>query len=172
MLSQKYIMDLVREYASSPAGRKAIKKQYGIDYDGTYLTQSQMKQYGEKLKEILLFYITPLIKSITADDILVGAPRMDKTTREWSINVRFKEENLARKSLVEGQRLDNIILLFTKGYHASKQVHGYWETPSGTKYIASRVQRDPDDFLQRAVDAFNMECRGVAEAKLPAQYKI
>lgn len=172
MLSQKYIMNLLREYASSPAGKKQIKKKYGAEYVGTYLTKSQMKQYGEKLKATLLDYITPLIKSITADDIIVGEPWMNKKTKEWRLNISFNEENLARKSLVPGQRLNNIVLLFTKGYHASRQVYGEWVTPNGTKYIASRVQRDPNDFLQRAVDMFNAESNGVVKAQLSGRYKI
>ena len=171
MLSEEYIMNLVREYASTPAGQKEIKRIYGIEYGGSRLTKSQMMQYGEKLKTTLLDYITPLIKSITADDIVVGEPQMNKPTKEWYMNISFKEENLARKSLVEGQRLNNIVSLFTKGYHASKRVHGYWETPSGKKYVASRVQRDPNDFLQRAVDMFNAKSKGVVKATLSERYK-
>ena len=44
MLSEEYIMNLVREYASTPAGQNEIKRIYGIEYGGCCLTTRLLMQ--------------------------------------------------------------------------------------------------------------------------------
>ena len=169
MLSAKEIMDIVTQWAHTPAGRAEIKKQTGLDYSGK-VNRMDMKFYGELMKNRLFEHINPLIKSVQLDDIIVGNPTKTKDGK-YSLTISFREGSMVRDSLIKGEKLQNIVLLFTKGYTARNYAYGVWKKPSGNVFVCSRIKRNPDSFLKTAVEEFNKAAKGVAVAKLTDIYK-
>lgn len=190
MITEEYIMRLIEQYAQSPSGRAMLKKKYGIEISsdkikhGTKTTSvkpSDMTKYGEEMKRILFSYVNPLIKSITLDDIVVGAP-VKGTNGEWSMQISFRDGSLHRDSLDENdypEGVSNIVLLFAKGYHARDYVYGLWNTTGYKsahwiywKDVRSRKDRSGDDFLIKAVNEFNsLFGKDIAKAELLGDYK-
>ncbi len=172
MISKEYINELIKQWANTPQGKALIKKKTGKDYDGT-LDIARVKKYGEEMRELLFNEINPLIKSIELTDIVVGDPQVGEDGL-YRIEISFREGSLHRESLVPWKHPDglrNIVLLFTQGYHTEKSIHGVWHKPSGDVVTWNRKNREPNDFLDRAVDAFNKKATGIAVAKLEGVYK-
>lgn len=171
MISADYINELVKRYAASSEGRKAIKEKTGINYSPN-LDEQSLSKYGARMRQILFEAINPIIKSITLDDVVVGKTKTDKEGNT-TIEISFREGSLHRESLAPGrfpEGLRNIVLLFSKGYRAQGSVHGVWHKPGGDVETWSRRSREPNDFLKRAVDIFNAEAKGIATAKLVGEY--
>jgi len=167
-------MKLVREYAKSPEGKQAIKEKYGVDYDEKF-TKARMRSCGNKMKKILYKHIHAEIKSVSLDDIIVNEPSQGEDGL-FEIKLSFREGSLHRDSLYPDaypEGLSNIVLLFTKGYNASRSVHGDW-TYNG-KTVASDIwgkrRRVKSTFLDDAVAEFNSTANGVATASLDGIYK-
>lgn len=171
MITESYIEKIIKQYASSPEGRRKIKEQYGIDYDPKF-NASKAKLYGLRMQNILFKYVNSVIKSVAMEDIIVSDPYVGEDML-YRIDISFRDGSLHRESLdpevYDG--IGNIVLLFTKGYHARGQVHGIWHTNNGDLYVGSRTDREPNDFLQNAVDSFNAGAKGVAIAMLKPKYK-
>lgn len=157
MITEEYLMKRLREWARSPEGKKEIKKQTGIDYVDRSPSQ-QFKVYGEQMRQILFAHINPIIKSITLNDIIVGTPYKGEDGK-YRVDISFREDALHRESLNPGRFPDgvhNIVLLFTKGYHAGNYVYGEWKNSSRPgDTIRSKISRPANDFLSRAVAEFN-----------------
>lgn len=184
MITESYINKLIEQYAKSPAGKAAIKKETGLIYTDKD-PSAMLMQYGEQMKVILYQRINPLIKSITLDDLVVRKP-YEGSDALWRIDISFKEGSLERDSLsldeYDGQgrprenRLYNIVLLFAKGYHATKNggyVYGWWVDKYGTHGdVRSRKDREGNDFLVQAVNEFNNGLgKDIARAELLGDYK-
>lgn len=168
MLSQKYIEHLLLKYAASPEGKAKIKRATGYDYNPK-MTKEKMTAYGEQMKKILLEKIRPVIKTIEDSDIIVSEP-IEKDGK-MQIQISFVKERLHRKSLnPHSDGLDNIVLLFTKGYEARKAVRGEWKTSHGTITVTGVQSREPNNFLQQAVNEFNNYMGGMARAELEGAY--
>ena len=117
---------------------------------------------AQEMKAILYRYISDVIPSIEESDIQIGIPEID-TDGTYTVDIWF--ENVYRPSLTGTGGVDNIIRLFSKGYDAGTQVYGMWH---GERW-ASRTHLDSDDFLQRAVEEFNLKNK-TAFAELDEQY--
>ncbi len=180
MITEKYIMNLVKKYANSPAGKTAIKKKTGLTYVEDDIAPALLK-YGEQMKTILFNHVNALIKSVTMDDIIVGQPYQNESG-VWCMNISFRDGALHRDSLDSENYpngLKNIVLLFAKGYRARNYVYGFWDLPNQTWWggndfvnIRSRIERPGSDFLVRAVDEFNNSYgKGMAWAGLAGDYK-
>lgn len=180
MITEDYINKLIEEYAKSPAGKAEIKRKTGITYTDKSPT-SMLKAYGEQMKYILYNHVSALIKSITLDDIIVQNPYMDSDGL-WRLEISFREGSLHRDSLDDNdypEGLNNIVLLFAKGYHARDYVYGLWNTTGNPtshwvywRDVRSRKDRDGSDFLIQAVNEFNSGAgKGIARAELLGAYK-
>lgn len=180
MITEEYINKLIEQYAKSPEGKAAIKKQTGITYTDKD-PSAMLMTYGEQMKKILYQHINPLIKSIIPDDIIVEKPYQGDDGL-WRLKVSFREGSLERESLdVDDypKGLHNIVLLFTKGYHAKNYVYGLWNTTGARnshwiywKDVRSRKDREPNNFLTQAVNEFNNGVgKGMAKAELVGEYK-
>lgn len=176
-LSLEYIEKLIAEFARSEKGKKAIKKKYGIEYREE-VDMAELKKYGERLKEIVYVAIASEIPSFKLDDIIVGEP-FKSEKMGYSIKISFNEKGLKRESLYdEYDGVQDIVMLFTKGYHARDYVYGHWYRPNMTWYgggdfvrIRSKKDREPSDFLSKAIATFNKEAKGFAFAQLENEYK-
>lgn len=179
MITEKYIMGLVRRYADTPQGRAEIKRKYGVEYRED-ISDKELISYGEKMKQILFEHINREIRSVTLDDIIVEDPQVDKQGRV-TLKISFKEGSLHRDSLyLEGypEGLENIILLFARGYHAKDYVYGLWNLPNrtwrgGNDFVGVRSRKDraPSNFLYNAISEFNSISNGIAVARLEEKYK-
>jgi hypothetical protein len=177
MISEEYILKLVKEYAASPEGRAAIKKQYGIELTDTHMTKAQMTAYARKMKQILYEHVHSEIKSISPEDIIIGEPVQD-SSGQARINISFRQDALFRESLDPDEYpegIEDIVLHFAHGWHAKKHIYGLWRRPSynGGYYaqVRSRKDREPSPFLQNAVNEFNSSANGCAVAELNEEYK-
>lgn len=174
MITENYLMKLVKEYASSPAGKAAIKRHTGLIYTDDN-PSAKLTLYGEQMKSVLYQYVNAQIKSITLEDIVVQKPYQD-IDGIWKLKVSFRDGALQRDSLdVDAfpEGINNIILLFTKGYHARNFVHGWWIDKYGNHgNVRSRKDREGNDFLVKAVAKFNsVYGKDIAKAELLGNYK-
>jgi len=68
--------------------------------------------------------------------------------------------------------LDNIVLLFAHGYNARNPVMGQWKNSRSYPHIILSLQRrEPNNFLQEAVEEFNSKGSSIAKAVLEDTYK-
>lgn len=174
MISEKYIMQRIKEYANTDAGKKAIKKRYGVEYSEK-IDLEPYRKYGRQMKSILFMHVNALIRSITEEDIIVAEPKTD-AKGFISVTVSFREGSLQRDSLYKKgypEGIENIILLFAHGYHAKDYAYGVWKYGgySSGHSIRSRKDREPNNFLQDAVEEFNMMAKGKAIAFLDNKYQ-
>lgn len=167
MVSEKYIMRIVKDYAKSPAGKAAIKETYGVEYSET-LPRMKIKASSLEMKRILYSYIKAVIRSVSEDDIIIGEPFVNEVGRVC-VKVSLREERMRRASLYDDKYdgIDNIILLFSHGYSARDHVYGWW----GGNYVRSRRTREPNSFLDDAVSEFNNKYTDFAFAVLDDKYK-
>lgn len=175
---EDYIMKRLHEYALTPQGKKEIKEKYGIDYGKS--NSIAFRECGEKMKEILYRHITTFtstnpdgsvncpLQYFNKNDIIVGQPKMSADGK-MEINISFREGSLDRDSFVKTEHLENIVLLFTRGYKAKSYVRGYWK-PAG-RIVKSRISREPNQFLSSAVEEFNLTIGKKAIAELDIKYK-
>jgi hypothetical protein len=172
MITEKYIMKRVSEWASTDAGKAAIKAKYGIDYDEK--ADAALRKYAEMMKNILYKHTHDLIKSISRDDIEIGELHTNDDGKA-EIKISFKEGSLQRESLRPDKYPDgveNIVLLFAHGYDAGAAVKGVWVgSKSYPHVITSKQHREPNDFLQDAISEFNAKSGGIAQAVLEDRYK-
>lgn len=183
MISEKEIMQIVKKFAQSPDGKRAIKEKYGLDYDESF-DSGTLKQYGEKMRATLAENDTMKYINVGAGDIVVGEPI--KTDRGWQINISFIEDNLKRESLYDDylygywgddesrktsdgdyRRLQDIVLLFTRGYTAKNYVYN---RDYGVEGGHSKLSRPPNTFLQDCVNAFNNNTPEFVTAILSEDY--
>ena len=168
MISEEEIMKLVRNYAKSKEGRERIKKEYNIDYKDRIHGGYSKKEIGEEMKAILAKHIAAAIGSVTIDDIYVTEDKYG------NISVCLKEWDLQRNSLIPGNPgIKNIVLLFSRGYDAKGAVHGVWKKRTTGEEVEtwSLRHRDPNDFMERAVEEFNQKYKGLARAELQGKYQ-
>lgn len=172
MITPEYIMQQLRVWASTKQGKAVIKEKYGIDYDEK--GNKVLEKYAQMMKEILYKHTHEVIKSINMEDIEVGV----LTTAQdgsLSIKISFEEGSLHRESLrpdLYPDGLDNIVLLFAHGYNARNPVMGQWKNSRSYPHIIRSVQRrEPNNFLQEAVEEFNSKGSSIAKAVLEDTYK-
>jgi len=163
-------MEKVREYAASPAGRKAIKEKHGIDYvpvDGK-VAAARISAVALKVRKILFRHISGVIGSISIEDIIIGEPiiRKDGTVQ---IMLSFREYALFRESLQPNRYprgVEDIILHFSRGWNAKGAVFGSWHGSD----TWSRRAKLPDRFLKDAIAEINLQIKGIATAELKGEY--
>lgn len=147
-------MGLLRKYANSKEGRELIKQETGMEYDPKFTLEKAM-EIAEEFRRILFKHTHSVIPSITLNDIVLRKVKSEKG-KPMVIMFSFMEDSMRRPSLNPSEYpkgLENIVVLFTEGYETrnQRQVHGLWHG----KFVASRTQRPPNDFIQRAIDEFN-----------------
>jgi len=170
LISEKHIMKLLKEFASTPEGKKVIKDTYGIDYDPKKdkgKTLQEYKKWGEEMKLILFEKTQPVINSISLDDILVGEPVKDKNGRyTLSISLQnVKRESLQPEKYPDG--IENIVLHFSRGWSARGSVRGAWRGVDG---VWSKRSREANPFVYDAIREFNQKAKKAAVATAGIEY--
>ena len=174
---EQYVTKLVKDWAATSDGKRAIKQKFDVKYDPDF-SNADVVAYAEKMREILLRWIQTKVPSFTKEDIVIETP--EQTKRGICVKLSFVKNKLKRESLFvdEYDGVDDIVLLMTKGYHARDYVYGQWYRPNMTWYgagdfinVRSRKDRDPDNFMSEAVQEFNAQAKGDVVAILNREYK-
>lgn len=178
MLSEEYIVSLIKKYSETAEGKAEIAKRHKGKFYASIARASskkrsvaEMNQIGEDMKSILYAHISKVIKSFKTEDILVGP--LERNGDQYSLSISFNEEALHRESLdpdAYPEGISNIIKLFINGYDARGAVHGVWKG-HGDEEIWSLRHRDPNDFMEKAVEEFNGKYKDVAKASTASEYK-
>lgn len=168
----------LKKWAKSPAGQKRIAEErakklksgqkFGQVSGGMSIEQA--RKMGEEMRDILYANLPAGLKvSISTSDIIVSAPMVQKDG-SILVELSFREEALERESLDPGkypEGVDNIVRLFTHGYTAHGDVVGMWHGHEQWNLL----HRNPDPFMQNAVDEFNALHGGAGVAELRDDYK-
>lgn len=182
MISEKLIMEKVKRWAATPVAKKKIERKTGLKYKPKLDVKKLAEEAANDMKEILYDHIhsdgnrnpnyPAVIDTFKKSDIIVGTYYIDADNKA-KIEVGFDESKLHRDSLVPGDfdGIDNIVLLHMTGYHAEKAVYGVW-LEHGFGSMKSATDRDPNDFMKRAIDEFNKKYKGKAHAELKGKYDI
>jgi len=176
-LSANSINQMLEKYIKSSAGKQAVKQYKKDVFNGKKGTgtssgiqsRNSMIQMGEKMKDILWVQIANAIPSFSRDGIILSEPE-ETATGDYKISVSFSEEAIHRESLYQAgypNGVDNIVMLFTKGYTAGNQVWGSWHGNT----IGSLTHRESNDFLAQAVEVFNNYSPVGVKAELDEIYK-
>ena len=178
MLSEEYILTLIEKYSKTAVGKAEIAKRKKGKFDARVATEGakkqslkQMSQIGNDMRDILFRKISKVIKSFKIEDIIVGAPEPQED--KYSISISFNEDALRRESLDPDrypEGVSNIVKLFINGYDARGAVYGVWKG-HGDEEIWSLRHRDPNDFMEKAVEEFNSKYTDVARAETTNEYK-
>ena len=178
MLSEQYILSLIKQYSETPEGAKEISKFKKGKFDARIARDGeraqsvrQMRRIGMDMRNILFNKISQVIKSFRIEDIIVGVPVQDGD--HYVLSIGFNEEALRRESLVPDkypEGISNIIKLFITGYDARGAVYGVWKG-NGDEEIWGLRHRDPNDFMDKAVEEFNQKYADTAKAELTDEYK-
>ena len=178
MLSEEYILTLIEKYSKTAVGKAEIAKHKKGKFDARVATEGaqkqslkQMAKIGNDMRNILFGKISKVIKSFRIEDIIVGDP--EPQGDKYSISISFNEDALRRESLDPDrypEGISNIVKLFITGYDARGAVYGVWKG-HGDEEIWSLRHRDPDDFMEEAVEEFNSKYTDVARAETTDEYK-
>ncbi len=181
MISEDYIVEKLKAFVESDEGKKVIEKKYGIKNfklgtNDIGVKKKELKNYGNKMKNILCAHMPQSnyngFPIVDKSEIIIGSP-IDGGSY-YALYLSFKNGSLERDSLVPGEHLDNIVLLYTKGYEASRPAYGSWDVGNGEMVWVKEgvTSRAPNDFMKEAVQEFNQryEKKGVM-ARLVGQYK-
>ena len=178
MLSEEYVLSLIKRYSQTTTGKAEIAKRKKGKFDARIATEGsqkrsmqQMKKIGDEMKDILFNKISGVIKSFKKEDIIVSPPVLQDD--RYAISISFNEEALRRESLdpdAYPEGISNIIKLFITGYDARGAVYGVWKG-HGDEEIWSLRHRDPNDFMEKAVNEFNSKYADAAHAELADEYK-
>lgn len=139
---------------------------------GSGLTKEEAIGCAENMAQILrseVMEIRNIYGEPFLDHIEVGEP-MPNPDGSYRVNVWFNRDEMHRDSLYPEKYpdgIENIALLFAKGYDARTQVFG---VDSHGKSVASLTHRGPNDFMGRAISRFNENMRGFAVAEANEQY--
>lgn len=176
MISEKYIEGLLNSYIKSSEGQKVVKQYRKDVFDGKIhaedsgiLSKEEMIAMGKKMVDILYSEISGAIPSFSKDAIILSEPK-PSADGEYKISINIQPDALHRDSLWQDgypNGVDDIVLLFTTGYQARGYVYGEWH---GVPY-RSKISRESNNFLMRAVDSFNSAATGKSKAELGDKYK-
>ena len=179
MISEKYILKKISSHLNNSKNKKQIKGQF------LEINQDRMKNLAQEMAAQLWRGVSARIHSMEPEDIIVGD--IEETNDGFKIAISFDKEALHRNSMAHDgfntlekyeDGIDNIVLLFTRGYKARSRVYGIWDTYKKGKWLhwhegidTSRQERDPDPFLQEIVDDFNSKHKKEVHAVLNTNYK-
>ena len=136
-------------------------------------TLQTVKQYGSRMKEILREDILDIKSSTTGESFLdhIIVSEEFRPGLGWIINIFFDEDEVTRNSLYwQSPKYEMgayLPVLFNEGYDAKSWVYGY---DNNGNYIRSLTHRDALHFIQKSVDRFNTEQKGMVVAEYSDKY--
>ena len=190
VISEDYIMKLVREYVDSDAGRARVSQWRRDIFNGSSrgargaLTKSDVRRTSQEIVEDFVLAVTRVIPSFRGTDVVAVIGEMDGDGLV-KVDISVSAEALCRESLHymnkdltigHGEGVKDILALFTHGYTIDKRPYGFWvhdnmaNAASPLTRIGALMHRDPNPFLLDLVNTINAEYEGVCKATLNDKY--
>lgn len=192
VLSEKYIMQRLRKYASTKAGQERIS-QYRREIfnsgkaSSTSLTRERIERILQDVREEFIDTVMDVIITFRGDAVHFTVEEIDDDGRVRA-SITVDEEALRRESLHyinkdlsigHGEGVEDILALFAHGYTIDKRPYGFWArdsvmaaTGNPLTRIGARMHRDPNPFLSEFVDRMNAQYGGICEITLNDKYEI
>lgn len=194
VLSEEYIMQRLRAYVNSEAGRVKIAQHrkdvfYGKVRTGAgNLTKANIEAILQEVRNDFVNTISTVIASFRGDGVLTAHGEMDERGYIQA-NISVDEDALRRESLHymnknlsigHGEGVDDILALFTHGYTLNKRPYGFWvrdtahasTTGQAMERIGARMHRDPNPFLTEFVNRMNEKYGDKCVVTLNDKYTI
>ena len=191
-ISEKYIMQLLSEYAESEPGKKKILSIRRDIFNGNKrgkggITRDRAEQILNEISDKFVNTVITVIHSFRGDGVHSVIGEMDINGRVHA-DITVDEDALHRESLHymnknlsigHGEGVNDILALFTHGYTISgRRPYGFWvrdgvssENNSSLTRIGALMHRDPNPFLSNFVDKMNNEYSGLCNITLNEKYK-
>ena len=168
MLDETFLSEAIEKFASSPDGKKQIKKKYGVDYDKNSkgMSQADLMAYAEKAKRILYSHIVSQVPGIMFHNIKINQPVVNK---DGTTTVVLSLRDVQRESLQPKRHwrgIEDIVLHFARGWSARYRIWGTWHGQE----VGSRQRRESHPFILRALKEIKNELGEVAEVTLLGDY--
>lgn len=163
-MNEQDILSILRDYAATPAGAKAILSQ------APELKSDLRSAALELRKDIVKAYnstISSNANRLTVEHINVNSIRASKSGTCWEINITFTHGVLERESLLNaiggrtGTGVYDIFGLLTTGYPLIKRTAGIWEGRNGDLPIKNKRIRSPNPFIHNAIKNFESRHPGI-----------
>jgi len=183
MISEKYIMSLLKEYVKSDEGRKRFAgkiKELGGEYTPS---RREMRTITRNIRKELYQAIHEHVKSFKPQSILISEPTVVDGRTVFNIgfekNALFREslhyyqsnEDGVREKKYTGAGIDDIVYLFEHGYTVhKKRPYGYWNTDQGEVWVSGKMHREPQYFLRAIVERMNVQYKDVCKVVLDDNY--
>lgn len=198
MMTEKDILDMLKDYIDSPQGKSDLKSS-GFNISG--YSEQEMKQIALELRNAIIEAYLSLVKDqgkyFDTNSVKVNSPR-EQSDGTWKLSVSFPDKVLFRRSLYSdspkkgkgatsvktstgtgyftGSGVYDIIGLFTQGYSASRSVYGTWwdnQYDDGDRgnlgLIRSLRHRSSNDFVSRTIEAFKLKYPTI-EVSYPSEW--
>lgn len=156
MLTASDINAKISEYMNSPKGRDKVRE-YINSPSMASAHSTQRREAIEILAQLIMNYAPPSISSSVKLEVVSELIDVSNSSgNSYYVNLNFDKSLLPRPSLGPNAGAYDIVGLFTKGWDIEssggmdKRVRGLWH---GGMYW-NKLHKEPDDFIQRAVDAF------------------
>lgn len=194
VLSEEYIMQRLRAYVNSEAGRTKIAQHRKDVFNGKVrtgagdLTRADVDTIVREIRDAFIKAVSTVIASFRGDGVLTTRGEMDERGYIQA-NISVDEDALRRESLHymnknlsigHGEGVDDILALFTHGYTLSKRPYGFWvhdmahtsTTGQAMERIGARMHRDPNPFLTEFVNRMNEKYGDKCVVTLNDQYTV
>lgn len=162
MISEQAILTALLKYSKTKSGQAKIAK--NLPKDKTTALARELR------KDIINAYYAVVADSEAKLDvkrITVGTPKLNKTTNQWYVEVKFADGVLSRPSLLSpnktghtGRGVYDIFGLLTQGYEA-KSVYGIWQGHNSDNPIRSKRVRRGNPFITTTINQFQAKHPGV-----------
>lgn len=192
VLSEAYIMQRLRTYANSEAGKEKISQHHKDVFNGKApamggdLTKAKIDAILRKIRNEFIKAVSAVIASFRGNGVFTTSGEMDAHGYVQA-SILVDEDALRRESLHymnkdlsigHGEGVDDILALFAHGYTLSKRPYGFWvrdtahasTTGSAMERIGARMHRDPDPFLGEFVKRMNEKYNGQCAITLNSKY--
>lgn len=190
VISEKYIMQRLKAFLRTDAGKAVVAKCRQDAYDGlSDIGGISREDVNDILLDIKLEFIEAVknvIPSFRGECVHVSTSQMDKSGR-IKASISVDDEALRRESLHymnrdltvgHGGGINDILALFTHGYTLTKRPYGFWvrddahASATGTPLvrIGALMHRDPNPFLSKFVELMNYKYADICEITLNDRY--
>jgi hypothetical protein len=164
----------IAAYLSNPAMKAKLKKYasgvYSAGRGGVVNVSSEAAEYAQKAHDAIVASLPDSLtkgstRNITGDDLIISGATINKDG-DFEIRMHWNPKAIRRDSLYldssKYDGVDDIVALFSHGYHAKAYAYGYWKRPGfwgniGFLPARSMKDRDADPSIINAVARFNSE---------------
>lgn len=190
VISQDYIMKLLKEYAKTEAGKQRIADEMSKTFNGESsgvtggITRQRVDEILNEIRDKFVYAVQQVIASFRGEGVHAKCGRMSKDG-SVKCSIVVDEDALRRESLHyinsddmtirRGSGVDDILALFTHGYTIHNRPYGFWVRDESTSSdpinrIGALMHREPNPFLKKFTDEMNTEYGSTCVITLNGKY--